>query len=93
MVNADFIGFTDPHEIVVWNGYLAILKSSHGGLTNEHDALVGNLSKTGKYTPKEGYAQLMHRDVVHNWWWKVLWKLKCPLKEKSFAGLSFLVKH
>ena len=54
MVNADFIGFTDPHEIAVWNGYLAILKSSHARLTNEHDALVGNLSKTGRYTPKEG---------------------------------------
>ena len=89
----EYIGFVDPLEIDVWNGYLAILKSSHARISNKDDALVWNLSKTGKYTPKEGYAQLMHRDVVHNWWWKVLWKLKCPLKAKSFAGLSFLVKH
>ena len=28
-INADFIGFTDPQEIDVWNGYVSILKSSH----------------------------------------------------------------
>ena len=78
----------------MWNGYLAIPKSSHARLSNEDDALVWNLSKSGKYTPKEGYAQLMHREVEHIWWWKVLWKLKCPLKIKiKIVGLSFLVKH
>ena len=52
----------------MWNDYLAILESSHVRLSNEDDALVWNLSKTGKYSPKEGYAQLMHRDVDHIWW-------------------------
>ena len=66
--NADFIGFTDPHEIAVWNDYLDILKSSHARLSNEDDALVWNLSKSGKYTPKEGYAQLMHMEVEYIWW-------------------------
>ena len=51
-INADFIGFTDPREIDVWNGYLAILKSNHARLTNKDDTLVWNLSKYGKYTPK-----------------------------------------
>ena len=91
--NDEFIGFTNPQEIAMWNDYLSILKSSHARLTNEDDALVWNLSKTGKYSLKEGYAQLMHRDVDHIWWWKVLWKLKCPLKKKNSAGLFFLVKH
>ena len=62
-INADFIGFSDPQEIDVWNGYLAILKSSHARLSNEDDTLVWNLSKSGKYRPKEGYAQLMNREL------------------------------
>ena len=38
--SADFIGFTDPQEIDVWNGYIAILKSSHVRISNDDDALV-----------------------------------------------------
>ena len=53
---AYFIGFTDPFEIDVWNGYLAILKSSHVRISNDDDILVWNLSKSGRYSPKEGYA-------------------------------------
>ena len=37
---ADSIGFTDPQEIEVWNGYVAILKSSFVRISNEDDALV-----------------------------------------------------
>ena len=68
----------------MWNGYLAILKSSIVRFSNDDDALVWNLSKTGQYSPKEGYTQLMNRDMELLWWWKVLWKLKCPLKTKIF---------
>ena len=53
---ADSIGFTDPQEIDVWNGYVAILKSSHVRISNDDDALVWNLSKFGQYSPKEGYV-------------------------------------
>ena len=63
--SAEYIGFDDPFEIDVWNGYLAILKSSHVRITNDNDALVWNLSKSGRYSPKEGYAQLMHREMDH----------------------------
>ena len=83
--NVDFIGFTDPQEIVLWNGFLAILKSSHARLSNEDDTLVWNLSKSGKYRRKEGYAQLMNRELDLIWWWKLVWKLKCPLKTKIFS--------
>ena len=84
--NAEFIGFTDPQEITVWNGYIAILKTSHVRFSNDDDALVWNLSKTGHYSPKEGYAQLMlNREVEYTWWWRVLWKLKCPLKTKKIC--------
>ena len=93
-LTAEFIGFTDPQEIAVWNGYIAILKASHVRFSNDDDALVWNLSKIGHYLPKEGYAQLMvNREVDYIWWWKVLWKLKCPLKTKQkIVGLSYLEK-
>ena len=38
--SAEYIGFVDPFEIDVWNGCLAILKSSHVRITNDDDALV-----------------------------------------------------
>ena len=37
---ADTLGFNDPFEIAVWNGYIAILKSSHVRLSNEDDCLI-----------------------------------------------------
>ena len=56
-------------------------------LTNETDVLVWSLSKSGKYTPKEGYVQLLldKNLMEYYWWWKVLWKFKCPLKVKIFC--------
>ena len=77
--------YTDPHEIAAWNRYIAILKSSHVRLSAADDCLIWNLSKTGKYSPKEGYVELMNREVESNWWWKVIWKMKCPLKTKIFS--------
>ena len=70
-LSADFIDFSDPFEIDEWNGYLTILKSSHVRITNDDDTLVWNLSKSDRYSPKEGYAQLMRRDLEPIWWWKV----------------------
>ena len=56
-------------------------------LSNDDDELVWNLSKSGKYTPKEGYVQLLlnRTKLEYSWWWKVLWKFKCPLKAKIFC--------
>ena len=34
---------------------------------------------------KVGYAELINREVESIWWWKVLWKMKCPLKTKKFS--------
>ena len=76
----------------MWNGYLAILKSTHVRISNDVDILVWNLSKFGRYSPKDGYAQLMNRDMDLIWWWKVLWKLKCPLKSKLFCWFLFFGK-
>jgi len=92
-LSADTIGFTDPLDIVAWNGYIATLKSSHVRLSAAADCLIWNLSKSGKYSPKEGYAELMNREVDSIWWWKVIWKMKCPLKTKNSVGFFSLVKH
>ena len=40
----------------MWNGYIAILKASNVRISNDDDALVWNLSKSGHYSPKDGYA-------------------------------------
>ena len=53
----------------------------------EADQLIWNQSKSGKYTPNIGYLQLVldRNEEELTWWWKVLWKLKCPLKENKFS--------
>ena len=58
-LSAEYIGLVDLQDVSVWNGYLAILKASHVRLSNDADELVWNLSKSCKYTPKDGYVQLM----------------------------------
>ena len=83
----DLIGFTDHDDITVWNGYLACLKTSHVRLSFEVDHLIWNQSKSGKYTPSIGYLQftLDRNEEEISWSWKVLWKLKCPLKTKIYS--------
>ena len=39
-ITIDSIGFTNPQEIDVWNGYIHILKSSHVRISSDDDALV-----------------------------------------------------
>ena len=60
-------------------------------LSYDVDELVWNLSKYGKYSPKDGYLHLMldKNEMEYSWWWKVLWKLKCPLKSKIFCWFLF----
>ena len=40
---------------------------------------------------KKGYLHLLQdRNVMeYSWWWKVLWKLKCPLKSKKICWFLF----
>ena len=83
-LSADILGLVDDQNITCWNGYLAILKSSHIRLSNEVDVLVWNQSKSG-------YLQLIldKNEVTIFWWWKLLWKLKCPLKSKKLCWFLF----
>ena len=65
-------------------------KEIHVRLSNEDDKLAWNLSKSRRYSPKEGYVHLLDRsELEYSWWWKVLWKLKCPIKAKIFCWFLF----
>ena len=83
----DRIGLVDNPDIILWNGYLAMLKAIHVRLYVDDDILVWNHAKTGVYSPKVGYLQMIldRNEVEYSWRWKVLWKFKCPLKEKLFC--------
>ena len=74
----------DIQNALIWNGYIAMLKSGNIRLFNVVDELVWIHSKNGKYTPTEGYLQLLkdRTDVEISWLWKAVWKFKFPLKSK-----------
>ena len=84
-LTADFFDFVDQ-EIIIWNNYVSFLTSSHVRITTEDDQLVWSLSKTSKYTPKDGYFHLIQvrNEMESSWWWKGLWKLNYPLKSKLY---------
>jgi hypothetical protein len=81
----DQVGLDDQF-IEVWENYTRSLKNAHIHITEKEDELVWQNSPFGEYTPKLGYTQLMID--LHNqepvWWWKGLWKIKCPLKAHIF---------
>ena len=89
-LSTDYIGLVEHEDVSVWNGYSSLLKASHVILSNVNDKLVWNLSKSGIYSPKEGYLHLLDRsELEFSWWWKVLWKLKCPIKAKKNCWFLF----
>jgi hypothetical protein len=66
--------------------YLTEIKRSQIRLNDREDELIWDSTPSGIYTPKEGYIQLnleqLQREPV--WWWKKLWKIKCPTKTRLF---------
>ena len=86
-LSVDRIGLVENHDIILWNGYLAMLTAIHVRLYVGDDILVWNQAKTGVYSPKVGYLQMIlnRNEVEYSWRWKVLWKFKFPLKEKLFC--------
>ena len=65
-----------------WNLFLGALKSAHICLTDREDELVWVHAPHGLYTPKMSYIQLNIDLQLREtqWWWKGVWKLKCPIK-------------
>jgi hypothetical protein len=69
-----------------WDQYIESLRREHIWISNLEDELVWQLSPFGDYSPKMGYSQLIIelQQQEPTWWWKGIWKVKCPLKEKIF---------
>jgi hypothetical protein len=65
------------------------LKDNNVRIREEDDQLLWSLNPSGDYVPKVGYKALVEegREEQHEWWWKILWKLKCPTKSKFFMWL------
>jgi len=66
--------------------YIKALKKSHIRLREREDILIWEKDPGGIYTPKAGYRAISLESIHHDskWWWKKLWKLKCPPKSKIF---------
>ena len=72
-----------------WDVYVLALRRAHICLGDSDDVLIWDKSLNGVHSPKVGYiaisAELFLRDV--KWWWKGLWKLNCPVKNKFWVGM------
>jgi hypothetical protein len=76
----------EGNQALLWNNYTRALRLGHIRIIDRDDELVWQKAPHGIYTPKLGYialnVQIMHRD--QNWWWRGLWKSKCPQKDNIF---------
>jgi hypothetical protein len=88
----DQLGLDREHE-ASWNIFIRALQMGHIWLIDREDELVWKHNPNGLYTPKAGYTQL-NIDLLQqepSWWWKAVWKQKCPLKAHLF--LWCLIKN
>lgn len=55
------------------------------------DVLVWDKNPSGVYSPKVGYISISADFFKRNikWWWRGLWKLNCPAKNKIFRWELF----
>lgn len=78
MLNGDLSRF--------WEECVSTLRRQHIRLSDSEDVLIWDKAPNDRYSPKAGYlaisVELFNRDV--KWWWKGLWKLNCPTKNKLF---------
>jgi ribonuclease HI len=83
--NATLLGLNGIHADLMRN-YIVALRRGHIRLTDRDDELVWKKDPIGFYTPKAGYIALNIDPLQQNpkWWWKGLWKMKCPQKAKIF---------
>eukprot|EP00253_Pinus_taeda_P034852 PITA_34852 len=69
-----------------WEGFIKELQRSNVRIKDEPDCLMWAQSKSGEYSPKDGYSFLMDKKGwgCPEWWVKDIWKLKCPAKARLF---------
>ena len=83
--SADLLGLGE-HEMPFYENYIRGLQLAHIQLTEQEDNLIWDLDPGGAYSPKAGYLILSTEDGGREevWWWRSLWKLKCPAKARLF---------
>jgi ribonuclease HI len=77
------LGLSEP-ETLTWDRYLRALGRANIRLNERTDELIWEGDPGGFYTPKAGYI-LLSTDPIQRevkWWWRKLWKQKCPTKGK-----------
>jgi hypothetical protein len=54
----------------------------HGELAKEWQQYISNLKMSAKYMAKLHSKAIMKEieEGEKQWWWRPIWKLKCPLK-------------
>eukprot|EP00253_Pinus_taeda_P003035 PITA_03035 len=69
-----------------WEGFIKELHRSNVRIKDEPDFLLWAQSKSGEYSPKDGYSFLMGKKGwgIPEWWAKGIWRLKCPVKARLF---------
>lgn len=77
------LGLAEDHERE-WNSYISAIHGAHIRMDGTEDVLVCDLSPSGAYSPKAGYVAICvgHYNWATKWWWKRLWKIQCPTKNK-----------
>ena len=57
-ISSENLGLEDLRDVLIWNGHIALLKASNIRLFDFDDELVWIQSKSGKYSPKDGYLKI-----------------------------------
>ena len=83
--SAYLLGLGEPEAAFLEN-YIRGLQSAHIQISEQEDVLIWDLDPEGVYTPKAGYLKLSAEVGVREevWWWRSLWKVKCPSKARLF---------
>jgi hypothetical protein len=75
--------------VEAWQRYTNTLKYNNVKIKEDDDQLVWSLNPTGKCVPRICYKALTKekREGEHVWWWRTIYKLRCPSKNKIFVWL------
>jgi hypothetical protein len=77
-------------EAECWTLSVQKLKQSAIRLREEEDEIVWSKNNSsGRYTTQLGYKAMFRVEEENDrkWWWKSVWKIKSPIKQKVFLWL------
>jgi len=72
---------------ITWKEYCSALTESHIRIVEGPDELIWQQAESGRYTPKEGYKQIIidRKPEVLDRWWHHIWKLSASPRSKLFT--------